>query len=292
MASRARHVFLTGYPGVGKTTAALATVAALAEATGDDAVADDVHHRRGSRPARPGGRVGFDVVTLPLDHSSPPRASGDLACPSSSTAAPRVGRYAVDVASFESLARRDHHRAGRRNREATRRRRRRVQEAFFSSMTPRRRALQPARPASDRHRHDTRREQGFRRGGDSRRPDRRRPRGDFRVLLHAVDPPPAVRTRSSPLPANQSARPGRSAPDLGTRLQHPDRGSSTPAARAVPRARRVANASEPPRAASRNAAPNASAAADLAAGRGSNSARSLAARSSATIQPRPLADSS
>ena len=106
MASRARHVFLTGYPGVGKTTAALATVAALAEATGDDAVADGfITVEVRDPPDRGGGRVGFDVVTLPLDHPSSRRAPlARLADPSSSTAAPRVGRYAVDVASFESLA--------------------------------------------------------------------------------------------------------------------------------------------------------------------------------------------
>ena len=115
MASRARHVFLTGYPGVGKTTAALAAVAALAEATGDDAVAEgfitvEVRH---PDEGGGGGRVGFDVVTLPLDHPSSRRAPlARLADASSSTAAPRVGRYAVDVASFESLAIPATHRAG------------------------------------------------------------------------------------------------------------------------------------------------------------------------------------
>ena len=106
MASRARHVFLTGYPGVGKTTAALAAVAALAEATGDDAVADGfITVEVRDPPDRGGGRVGFDVVTLPLHHPSSRRAPlARLADASSSTAAPRVGRYAVDVASFESLA--------------------------------------------------------------------------------------------------------------------------------------------------------------------------------------------
>jgi nucleoside-triphosphatase THEP1 len=115
MASRARHVFLTGYPGVGKTTAALAAVAALAEATGDDAVADGfiTVEVRDPDAGGGGGRVGFDVVTLPLDHPSSRRAPlARLADASSSTAAPRVGRYAVDVASFESLAIPATHRAG------------------------------------------------------------------------------------------------------------------------------------------------------------------------------------
>ena len=84
---RARHIFLTGEPGVGKTCLACAAVNEVASACGFY-----TEERRAPR----GERVGFDAVAL--SGSRGPLASRG------SGEGPRVGRYTVDVASFEAIA--------------------------------------------------------------------------------------------------------------------------------------------------------------------------------------------
>ncbi|XP_050706708.1 cancer-related nucleoside-triphosphatase homolog isoform X3 [Eriocheir sinensis] len=94
MASACRHVAVTGPPGVGKTTLVQKVVGQLQEAE----VACSGFY---TKEVRQGGkRVGFDVVTLSgrTGVLSRQRAEG------SGGREPRVGNYAVDVASFESLA--------------------------------------------------------------------------------------------------------------------------------------------------------------------------------------------
>ncbi|XP_028902735.1 cancer-related nucleoside-triphosphatase [Ornithorhynchus anatinus] len=91
----APHVFLTGSPGVGKTTLVRKAVGAL-EAAG---VPADGFYTEEVR--RAGRRVGFDVVTLSGLRGPLSRVSSDL---SPGSRAPRVGQYVVDVASLERLA--------------------------------------------------------------------------------------------------------------------------------------------------------------------------------------------
>lgn len=91
----AQHVFLTGPPGVGKTTLIQKAIGVL-QSSG---VPVDGFY---TQEVRQGGkRIGFDVVTLsgaqgPLSRvgSQPLPGKGDC----------RVGQYAVDLASFEQLA--------------------------------------------------------------------------------------------------------------------------------------------------------------------------------------------
>nr|KAF6395508.1 nucleoside-triphosphatase, cancer-related [Rousettus aegyptiacus] len=90
-----RHVFLTGPPGVGKTTLIQKASAAL-KSSGvpvDGFYTEEV--RQGGR------RIGFDVVTLsglrgPLSRVGPEPPPGGRGC--------RVGQYVVDLTSFEQLA--------------------------------------------------------------------------------------------------------------------------------------------------------------------------------------------
>ncbi|KAM5235034.1 cancer-related nucleoside-triphosphatase [Ctenodactylus gundi] len=90
----ARHVFLTGPPGVGKTT----LIQKASEALRASGVPLDGFY---TEEVRQGGRrVGFDVVTLsgargPLSRvrSEPPSGTRDC----------RVGPYLVDLTSFEQL---------------------------------------------------------------------------------------------------------------------------------------------------------------------------------------------
>ncbi|KAM8809024.1 cancer-related nucleoside-triphosphatase [Eudromia elegans] len=89
-----RHVFLTGPPGVGKTTLIQKATQALKSA-GDSI--DGFY----TEEVREGGRrTGFDVVTLSGKRGPLSRVSSDS---SASRRECRVGQYVVDVASFEQL---------------------------------------------------------------------------------------------------------------------------------------------------------------------------------------------
>ncbi|XP_027803809.2 cancer-related nucleoside-triphosphatase isoform X2 [Marmota flaviventris] len=91
----ARHVFLTGPPGVGKTT----LIQKASEDLKSSGVLVDGFY---TEEVRKGGRrTGFDVVTLsgtrgPLSRVGPDPVPGKREC--------RVGQYVVDVTSFEQLA--------------------------------------------------------------------------------------------------------------------------------------------------------------------------------------------
>ncbi|XP_072782100.1 cancer-related nucleoside-triphosphatase isoform X2 [Taeniopygia guttata] len=91
-----KHVFLTGPPGVGKTTLIQKVTQALKSS---GAPIDGFY----TQEVREGGRrTGFDVVTLsgnrgPLSRVSPSSES------SASRREYRVGQYVVDLVSFEQL---------------------------------------------------------------------------------------------------------------------------------------------------------------------------------------------
>ncbi|XP_069340655.1 cancer-related nucleoside-triphosphatase isoform X2 [Eulemur rufifrons] len=91
----ARHVFLTGPPGVGKTT----LIQKASEVLKSSGVPVDGFY---TEEVRQGGRrIGFDVVTLsgtrgPLSRVGLDPPPGKREC--------RVGQYVVDVTSFEHLA--------------------------------------------------------------------------------------------------------------------------------------------------------------------------------------------
>ncbi|XP_036211039.1 cancer-related nucleoside-triphosphatase isoform X6 [Myotis myotis] len=91
----ARHVFLTGPPGVGKTT----LIQKASEVLKSSGVPVDGFY---TQEVRQGGRrIGFDVVTLsglrgPLSRVGAGPPPGTREC--------RVGQYVVDLASFEQLA--------------------------------------------------------------------------------------------------------------------------------------------------------------------------------------------
>nr|XP_020741110.1 cancer-related nucleoside-triphosphatase isoform X2 [Odocoileus virginianus texanus] len=91
----ARHVFLTGPPGVGKTT----LIQKATEVLKSSGVPVDGFY---TEEVRQGGRrIGFDVVTLsgirgPLSRIGSEPLPGKREC--------RVGQYVVDLTSFEQLA--------------------------------------------------------------------------------------------------------------------------------------------------------------------------------------------
>ncbi|XP_040823983.1 cancer-related nucleoside-triphosphatase isoform X1 [Ochotona curzoniae] len=91
----ARHVFLTGPPGVGKTT----LIQKTCEVLRSSGVPVDGFY---TEEVRQGGRrIGFDVVTLsgsrgPLSRVGLEPPPGKREC--------RVGQYVVDLTSFEQLA--------------------------------------------------------------------------------------------------------------------------------------------------------------------------------------------
>lgn len=104
--SQKLHVFLTGRPGVGKTTAVKRTVELLVTSShgkGDcsDVVADGFYTEE--RRER-GVRVGFDVVTLGGVRKSLADVIPDQPDPSRRRPRHVVGRYAVNVVQFESVA--------------------------------------------------------------------------------------------------------------------------------------------------------------------------------------------
>ncbi|XP_016043544.1 cancer-related nucleoside-triphosphatase isoform X1 [Erinaceus europaeus] len=91
----ARHVFLTGPPGVGKTT----LIQKASEALKSSGAPVDGFY---TEEVRQGGRrIGFDIVTLsgmrgPLSRVGSVPLPGKREC--------RVGQYVVDLMSFEQLA--------------------------------------------------------------------------------------------------------------------------------------------------------------------------------------------
>ena len=99
-----RHVFLTGQPGVGKTTLILKAIDALKTSppTKPPAIGGFITTER--RDGR-GERCGFDVVTVGTD----PPATGTLATKATAgtrpgKGVPAVGNYIVDVPDFERIA--------------------------------------------------------------------------------------------------------------------------------------------------------------------------------------------
>lgn len=93
-------VFVTGRPGVGKSTVFRDAVE-LAREHGVDVRGISTPEVRGPR----GGRMGFDVVDLATGKRAPLARVPVEARPGLEQA-PRVGRYLVDVEAFESVARR------------------------------------------------------------------------------------------------------------------------------------------------------------------------------------------
>ncbi|XP_057198321.1 cancer-related nucleoside-triphosphatase isoform X2 [Triplophysa rosa] len=89
-----KHVFLTGPPGVGKTT----LVKKVCEAVVSAGVTINGFYTEEVRES--GRRVGFDVVTVTGDRGRLSRVSSE---PAAGRHEYRVGQYAVDLQSFESL---------------------------------------------------------------------------------------------------------------------------------------------------------------------------------------------
>ncbi|XP_020777160.1 cancer-related nucleoside-triphosphatase [Boleophthalmus pectinirostris] len=91
-----KHVFLTGQPGVGKTT----LVQKACESLVSSGVTVEGFY---TEEVRAGGRrVGFDVVTLTGKRGHLSRIR-DVAGPSRGTREYTVGQYVVDLPSFENL---------------------------------------------------------------------------------------------------------------------------------------------------------------------------------------------
>ncbi|KAJ7416601.1 Cancer-related nucleoside-triphosphatase [Willisornis vidua] len=89
-----RHVFLTGPPGIGKTT----LIQKVTQALKSSGVPIDGFY---TEEVREGGRrTGFDVVTLSGNRGPLSRVSSDS---SASRREYRVGQYVVDLVSFEQL---------------------------------------------------------------------------------------------------------------------------------------------------------------------------------------------
>jgi|TARA_B110000977_G_scaffold31534_1_gene41790 nucleoside-triphosphatase len=95
--ARVRHVFLTGFPGVGKTSTILTAIGKIQRR--------DVHggfFTQEIRDSVTNTRVGFDVVTIPKGPSS---VAGPLArLVSENNPGPKVGRYVVNLDSVERIA--------------------------------------------------------------------------------------------------------------------------------------------------------------------------------------------
>jgi nucleoside-triphosphatase len=81
------RVLLTGLPGSGKTTVILRTLPLLSQPAAG-------FYTEEVRDARAGGRLGFDVVALDGRRGPLARVGGP---------GPRVGKYAVDLQSFENI---------------------------------------------------------------------------------------------------------------------------------------------------------------------------------------------
>ncbi|KAL9148632.1 hypothetical protein ABFS82_12G054800 [Erythranthe guttata] len=97
MASARKCFLVTGAPGVGKTTLIIRVLEALKLSNPNLKIQGFY-----TREVREGGeRIGFEVVTL--DGRKAPLASTNISSRESQRW-PNVGRYKVDVSSFESLA--------------------------------------------------------------------------------------------------------------------------------------------------------------------------------------------
>ncbi|XP_067840254.1 cancer-related nucleoside-triphosphatase [Heptranchias perlo] len=93
-----RHVFLTGPPGVGKTTLIHKVIDVL-KSSGvpiDGFYTEDVRKN--------GRRIGFDIVTVSGKRGILSRTSNDSGTLNVGRCEYRVGQYAVDLQSFECLA--------------------------------------------------------------------------------------------------------------------------------------------------------------------------------------------
>lgn len=90
----AKHVFLTGAPGIGKTT----LIQKAIEALKSSGVTIDGFYTQEVRES--GRRIGFDVVTLSGRRGALSRLGSDS---SSTKREYRVGQYVVDLVSFEQL---------------------------------------------------------------------------------------------------------------------------------------------------------------------------------------------
>ncbi|KAF8766732.1 cancer-related nucleoside-triphosphatase homolog [Argiope bruennichi] len=88
-----RHVLLTGPPGIGKTTA-IRTVCELLKEKNVKFQGFFTEEVRNGRE-----RIGFDIVTTSGKRGNLARVSAPGA-----SKGPKVGKYTVDVSSFESLA--------------------------------------------------------------------------------------------------------------------------------------------------------------------------------------------
>ena len=104
MPTHVRHVFLTGFPGVGKTTTMFAAIEELGKSdssllTPEGFYTEDIRDEGGAR-------CGFDIVTFPAGPHARRGPLARLVAGGETSPRPfhRVGRYAVDVASLEALA--------------------------------------------------------------------------------------------------------------------------------------------------------------------------------------------
>jgi len=99
---RQQHIFLTSPPGIGKTTMVQKLLAMLAEEEGEGA--DSAVNVVGfyTEEVREGaGRVGFDIVRV---GGPPAEAPERFALARFGAEQPKVGKYTVDIPSFEALA--------------------------------------------------------------------------------------------------------------------------------------------------------------------------------------------
>jgi nucleoside-triphosphatase len=81
------RILLTGPPGCGKTTVILGTLGLLSHPAAG-------FYTEELRSSEGGGRLGFDVVALDGQRGPLARAGGE---------GPRVGKYAVELSSFENV---------------------------------------------------------------------------------------------------------------------------------------------------------------------------------------------
>ncbi|XP_078398089.1 cancer-related nucleoside-triphosphatase isoform X1 [Cetorhinus maximus] len=92
-----RHVFLTGPPGIGKTT----LIHKMIDVLKSSGVPVDGFYTEEVR--KNGRRIGFDVVTVSGKRGTLSRISNDSGTLNSRHCEYRVGQYAVDLPSFECL---------------------------------------------------------------------------------------------------------------------------------------------------------------------------------------------